>query len=351
MKRITRVKVWGLAALLLCCMLQPMAMVMAEDDPISASMEITPHALAGPVMVRVGITVTNMDEKTAWVVTLQDPHGNNCPGFGENGTATLQPGQSQRYDTYYDVTEQQLRAGRVVYSLRYSIVDEQGAEVGVLRPVAALLEFVGPPDEGGLLVEQSQSGHRAVALGETVEFRYRLTNIGDEVITHIQINDSITDYAPSHAPLFPGDSAEIAYRHEVRNTVSFSEPWLTYHIKGREWPITEKLDVTRLIAEPGLTISIAASEDVVYPDDTITMEYTIINGTDKTYTDMYVADATLGNVDSGFLLEPGVTHKGFLTLTINESTTFCFVTRAVDEAGNEMIISSNECTVRIADGK
>ena len=62
-------------------------------------------------------------------VTLLDPAGNVVSSFGDGGAYTLKSGDSRSWEGKWNVTQAQLDAGTVIYTLRYHLEDASGALV------------------------------------------------------------------------------------------------------------------------------------------------------------------------------------------------------------------------------
>ncbi len=209
----TRLILW--CGVLLGCLLLTAA-AMAED-PLQFTMTMTPDALYSPATVRVAIEVTNTASGGAPVlVTLCDPDGMICTGFGAGGTANLAAGATVTYTGIWTVNEAQLNAGKVIYSARYTMTLD-GQPMSANHPITkSVSRILGGADVGlvaKLDVARSISPGTEVAEGEQVDIAYRFHNVGTADIMDIRIDDSCIPGGETvkYPLLRPGEMTDLMY--------------------------------------------------------------------------------------------------------------------------------------------
>ena len=114
-----------LAALVVLFVLGMTGLAMAADDPITLNMDLSAKRFSGPAEVAVTIRVTNtQDVDMPGPLALYYPNGHMIAEFG---TPTLSAGQSKTWEGTWMVTEDQIKAGRIIFAVRYSILSPDGS--------------------------------------------------------------------------------------------------------------------------------------------------------------------------------------------------------------------------------
>ena len=109
-KRLFLALALGIALVLLC------AAAALADSPIKVSMELSNNKFSAPKTVTVNITVTNVgDGDLPGPVTLYYPSGKKVEDFG---SPTLSVGSNKRWSGEWTVTQAELEAGKVTFSVR-----------------------------------------------------------------------------------------------------------------------------------------------------------------------------------------------------------------------------------------
>ena len=120
-KRLFLALALGVVLVLLCA-----SVALAADRPIKVSMEFSKYKLSGPETITVSITVTNIgDGDLPAPVTLYFPDGSKIDDFG---SPTLSVGKSKRWTGDWDVTQDELNAGKVTFeNVRSNYINGGGA--------------------------------------------------------------------------------------------------------------------------------------------------------------------------------------------------------------------------------
>ena len=101
---------------------------LASERP-TVTMEFDKYTLSEPGKIHVVITVTNAgEEDLKEPVTLYYPNDKKVEEFGEDG---LPAGKARSWTGEWDVTQEQLDEGKVVFFIRYAIYDGDAGEDGL----------------------------------------------------------------------------------------------------------------------------------------------------------------------------------------------------------------------------
>ncbi len=188
----------GLSRLMILLLALSIPTFARAAEPFLTSLTLVPDTLAEPRPVLVTVEVRNTSQETI-SATLYDPSDNPCPTFGPGGTALLAPGASQKMTSTYAVTQAQLDAGRIAYSLRYAFTSESGERVSATLPVAARITYEGAVAEDAaypvtaetpaLEVQQETTTDMMVETGKTFTLAYRIINRGAQTVDRILLDD------------------------------------------------------------------------------------------------------------------------------------------------------------------
>jgi hypothetical protein len=115
-----------------------------EADPVNVTIQVTPDSLTAPGEVSVSLRVSNpTGEDMISPVTLLDPDKNVVASFGDGGSYILKSGDSRSWEGKWNVTQEQLDAGAVAYTLSYHVEDASGSLVEMKKQAVAKLTFAG----------------------------------------------------------------------------------------------------------------------------------------------------------------------------------------------------------------
>lgn len=206
-----------------------------------------------------------------------------------------------------------------------------------------------PQSENALQVEQRTVGYQPVNAGETLTLSYRILNTSDRTIASVQIDDPIMGTVPILcSTLHPGYSAEISCQFVMDALQKHSNPVLTYQFEGDTVSYTIKLEPADFYAEAGITAALQVTP-IVYAGERVDFNYTLVNATDMSFTDIRIADEVLGDIETNLSLNPGNTYHGTKSVTITDTVTFRLAVTGTDTEGNNITFMSNEATVQTAD--
>lgn len=317
------------------------------EDSLQTGMEIRPDTLTNPGTVTVNINVINMsDEATPISVTLLDPGGSVCSGFGSGGTAHLSPGASQSYTGTWMVTQEQLEKGRITYNARYAVTNANGERVTTNKPIAASIRH--NTARASMKIDRL-TPDGSVVEGQTVKISYQIANTGTVDILDIKIADpGITDEVVTYPLLKVGDSVELSTSYVAGTSSKTTSAKITYG-----YVVGDKTETGTVQAEakvinvtiPDLILELTASKLTVDAGDKVDLTCVITNRSDLSYEQLKVTDKTLGDVESNLSLGSGKSHTITRNILVNETSTYQFVINGVDSTGAQVQFMSREVTI------
>lgn len=144
--------------LVLLCLVPP---ALAEDESLfELTAELSRYEFDSPQEVMVDIVVTNVSgEDMIGPMALYAPNGQMIREFG---TPTLKAGESLEWQGVWNVTEQQLNAGKVVFALMYCY---QNADGGMERKTQAYYKPVAWAEKPPRSVEIVLKGNSSTGYG------------------------------------------------------------------------------------------------------------------------------------------------------------------------------------------
>ncbi len=332
-----------LPVLALLCVLFSFAL--AEDAPIEATMTLTPSSLAAPASVEYSIRVVNVSgEDMVNAVTLYDPAGKVVAGFGDGGSTIL---KSEDYCTVtgqISVTQEQLDAGEVCFTLRYK--DAAGADQQLT--ISALITYTGERAE--LTVTRTLSPE-VVRENATAFVIYELYNAGTVDLTNIKIVENIASKSPQTvSSLKVGEKKTLTFTAKMKTKDLTSSAKITYKAAGASKSTTMQLDeLTIPVAVKGLKVSLSASSTSVNIGDTIVLTLTAENNGNISYTDVTVTDEKLGTVFEGLSIPAGAVVTKEKEVTVLEPTRYTFTLKLNDNTGMTNTITTDGVPVSAYD--
>ena len=118
-------KKWLIALLMACCMCISYAMAEGTAAPV-LRMELSQTRFAEPQEITVTITVTNPSGEPMDPMALYYPNGKMIAEFG---TPMLESGETRTWEGTWNVTEEQLDEGKVVFAIQYVGYEQDGSPV------------------------------------------------------------------------------------------------------------------------------------------------------------------------------------------------------------------------------
>lgn len=335
-----------LLALMLLALL--FALPAFAEENINFTLSVEPASLTEPGPVTVSVRVVNTgDADMTEPVLLYDPSGALVPSFGDGGQALLKKGDYVTAQQTYTVTQQQLDAGKLSYSLSYNTVDANGSVVTRQLTASAALTYAGTAPA---LTVNRTIDPEVVRSGSTVTVQYELYNSGNVDIKTIRVreNSSISGSPQTIASLAPGERTTVKFTATVKGSDLTSEGKITY--KAGDESLTQELPaVTIPKAIPGLVLDdiLTADKTTIESGDTVTLTLTIKNNGNITYSNIRVKDAKYGEIFTNLTLGPGETLVREKQFTLSESTSFKYTVTLPDNTGTTHEETSNEVKISV----
>jgi len=320
------------------------------DDAIQASIEVRPNTLTGTGTVDVSINIANIsDDPSPLSITLYDPAGNVCAGFGSGGTAHLTPGQSMPYTGKWTVTAEQLEKGRISYNARYQSTTATGERVATSKPFFATIKHNAA--RASLNIDRSTPSG-SVTENQTVTIKYTITNTGTIDILDIAIKDPGINNDVLTWPHLPvGEKIELSTSYVAGTSSKTTNATISYkYVVGDK---TESKEVTSEpkvinVTVPDLVVDLKASTLIVNAGQKVDLTCVITNRSDLDYEQLKVTDKTLNDVEPGVfsLNATKKSHTIVKSITVMQSSTYQFTVSGFDNTGQAVQVSSNEVTVQ-----
>lgn len=339
----------GFLILLLILVLSLNAPALASNvDPVVFTMKITPDQLSAPGEVSVSLNVSNSSgEDMISPVTLYDPDGSVVASFGDGGSYALKGGESRSWEGKWNVTQQQLDAGKIAYEVRYHLEDDTGALAEFSRQATAKVQFQG---EHMNLTVNRVIDPPVVRSGSQATVNYELVNSGNVQLSDIRVQENISKTAKTVKSLAPGDRTTVTFTSRIGNADLKSNATITYKAAGETKTQTLKIeDEVIAVAKPNLKIELSSPNDAVNVGEKVTLVITFINAGNVAYNNVSVTDAKAGELVSGLSIPAGETITQEKQFILTEPVTFKATATLPDNTGETKKLTSNELRIGVYD--
>lgn len=301
---------------------------MAAEDPISLKMELSATRFSGPAEVTVTIHVSNTtDEDMPGPLALYYPSGKMITEFG---TPTLAAGQSKTWTGTWTVTEDQIKAGKVIFAVQYSYLADDGSIAKKVESYYCSIEDAGAVAQ----VEINRYITPSVARnGQKVSVIYEIVNTGTIDVTDVVIKEaSAISKTNGKIPLVKaGEKETYTFTVTMGKKDLTSKATVTY--KAGNKPYTETIpSATLKYGDIKLVATLSADKKGGAAGDTVKLTLKLKNDGKADYENITVTDATLGTVFSGLSVKAGetVTHEKEITIAQSASYQFTVTGTAAD---------------------
>ena len=338
----------GLALLLMALMLVFALPAFAADDPVDFSIQVSPDSLTAPGEVTVSLRVSNpTDADMLYPVRLLDPSGNAVPSFGDGGSYLLRSGESRSWEGKWNVTQEQLDAGSIAYTLRYLQEDENGALVEFSRQATARIAYIG---ERIKLTVSRTITPEVVRPGKQATVVYELYNSGNVTLTSVRVKENIDKQAQTIASLPAGERATMTFTSRIGNADLTSNAAITYKAEGSTRSYSEKVEDAKIpLARPGLDITLSSPTAGVNINEPATLVITFTNKGNITYTNVTVTEAKKGEILTNLTIPADSTVTETKEFILTEPTAFKVTATLPDNTGETNTITSNEQRIGVFD--
>lgn len=320
----------------------------AMTDPVEFTIQVTPDSLTAPGDVQVSLRVANTgttDMKDP--VTLYDPAGNVVASFGDGGSYILSAGAFRTWEGTWKMTDEQLNAGEVVYTLKYHLEDDNGDLIAMNATAAAKVAFIG--ERVDLSVSRSVTPE-VVRSGKEVTVTYELYNSGNVDIRDIRVKEAISRTAQKVEKLQAGEKKTLTFTAKLGNADLTSSATITY--KAGDDTKTQTKDIAELtipLAQPNLKIEIASPQTGVNIGEAVKLQVIFTNAGNVAYSNVSVSDANKGEILTNLSIPAGATVTEEKEFRLTEMTTFKVTATLPDNTGETKTLSSNELTIGVFD--
>ena len=319
------------------------SMASAATDPIVCTMEIEPSTLSEPGDVTVTITVSNSgDTDMTTPLTLFDPTSQAVTDFGDNGSVTLKAGEVKTWTGTWAVNQRTLENGQIVFFVKYTIVDENGASKTQSQPIRGQIEQASY--EAKISVTRTIIPEMA-RKDQTVNVIYDITNEGTVSIKNLELEetkDILASKLPIVDELAAGETAKAKLPVVMGTEDLTSKGTILYTIAdGTQVQTYEMEEQVITYGEPAVLATLTADSKGVLMNETIKLTLKLENTGNVDYSDVRVKDETLGDVFTNLSLPVGETLTLEKEITLTKTTDFMFQILATDKTGTEVSFESN----------
>ena len=277
-----------LGALAVLCALAA-AGAAAESPPeaapaLSIDFSIQPSVMVAPGDVTMTFVLKNQSRRDVQNIYLSSSDGLLSEPVGQ-----IRAGETQTLVRPHTVTQEELDAGAIVYTVSHDPAEEGGEKV-VYTLTAAIVKGEQQPSVS--FTRQLSSTH--VPKGGQVTVTYKIANTGNVALSTLRIRDTLGDFTGRLEQLDVGDAKAFISRVTL-NDAAESVPVLEYAVpSGEEYSLS--LDALPIgIANTELNISFSVGQSV-FNQDTADAILILANGGDVDYNNITVVDDVYGGV-------------------------------------------------------
>lgn len=345
-----RYKTYGfiLLTVLLLAVLPAMA---SELGGLQFTMEADPATMTAPGKVNITVRLSNSGETDIDTeLKLYDADDKLVSGFYEDGALhQLKVGDTKVWTGEYEVTQKQLDAGKVIFTVKAEATDPDGNAAVIAVPAEALLTYIG--EKVDLSVKRTIAPE-VVRKDDTVTVMYELFNSGNVKLSDLRIREhsSISGKTETLKALDVGESATVKFEKKAGTADLQSHPNIMYKKQGSKEVLRTSLDLAVIpVAKPKLKLTLDADNKMVNIGDKVTLSLTMLNEGNVSYTNVTVSDKKLGEVFTGVAVPAKETVHLTREVTMQESGNFRFDVVLEDNTGRKQTEQTNEIKISAYD--
>nr|MBR4281075.1 hypothetical protein [Clostridia bacterium] len=332
-----------LAALMALIVLGLFSVAVAEE-PVSMKMDLSATRFSGPAEVKVTISVSNTtDADMPGPLALYYPNGKMISEFG---TPTLAAGQTKTWEGTWMVTEEQIKAGKVLFAVQYSYLAEDGSVARKVESYYCAIEDAGAVAQ--VEIERSITPSMAHN-GQKVSVIYTVKNTGTVDVTDVTIKEA-SAISKTNGKI---DLVKAGEQETYTFTVAMGKKDLTssasvsYKANGKTYTETIGKQVIKY-GDVKLTATLSADKKGGVSGDTVKLTLKLKNTGKSDYENITVTDATLGTVFTGLTVKAGETITQEKEITIAKSASFQFTVTG-SASGDSIETATDRITVTAVD--
>ena len=268
----------------------------AEEAPAPAleiDFSVKPETMVAPGDVTMTFVIVNRSDRAVQNITLTSEDGLLSEPIGQIG-----PGESQTLVRQHAVTQAELDAGYLGYTLTHDPDDPEGEKVAYALNVPIGKANARPDVD---FTRQVSSGY--VARGGLATVTYKIRNTGNVPLNALRIRDSLGDFTGRLEQLGVGESKSFISRVTISEE-SASEPELSYNTPGGDTRTLALDPLPIRVAESALELSFSVGRSV-FGADTADAILTLTNTGNADCTNITVLDDIYGGVIADVITVPG----------------------------------------------
>lgn len=328
-------------AMLLCLT----ATASAEIDNVKEAMELSAYTFTEPTEIDVVIQITNVgDTDMPGPITLYYPDGTLVEEFG---SPTLAAGASKSWSGKWTVTQSQLEAGKITFTVRYSIINDAGELTNKGKNFSMYITYTGAVASAEInrTITPTTAGK-----GQEVSITYDVVNTGNVEITDVSIkeNSGISSKRGTIDSVAPGEKGSYTFTVTMGTKDLTSEATITYKAGGKTETATKEA-ATIKYGEVKLTASLKADKKGGNVGDTATLTLTLKNTGTVDYQNVTVTDALLGDVFTGTTVPAGKTVTLEKEITISQTADYQFTVTGQDTSGDSVETATERVSLTALD--
>ena len=314
------------------------------EDPVKLEMALSATRFSGPAEVTVSIRVTNTtDEDMPGPLALYYPTGKMITEFG---TPTLSAGQSLTWEGAWTVTEDQIKAGKVIFAMQYSYLAEDGS---IARKQA---NYYCPIEDAGAVAQVEINRYITPSMarnGQKVSVIYEIVNTGTIDVTDLTIKEAsaISKESGKIDLIKAGEKETYTFTVTMAKKDLTSSATVSYKAAGKTYAETLGKQVIKY-GDVKLTATLTADKKGGSQGDTVKLTLKLKNTGKSDYENITVTDATLGTVFSGLTVKAGETLTQEKEITISKSASYQFTVTGAS-SGNTIETATDPLTVTMVD--
>ena len=322
-KRLLLALALGIVLVLLC------AAALAADSPLTYKGTLSTYKFTGPKTVTVSITVSNSGEgDLPGPVTLYYPSGKQVEEFG---SPTLNVGASAYWTGPWTVTQKELEEGLIVFTVRYSVYDDDGNLQNKGNRIKFPIQYAGAEPE--LSVTRTFLP-AAAQKGQEVSVIYEIANTGTADVNSVSIreNSSISSDPAEIASIPAGETRKHVFTVKMGTKDLTSAATITYKAGGKTYDTKVEAAVIKY-SKVDLSATLSADKKGGAPGDTVKLTLKLKNSGKSEITNVTATDEKWGELFSAASVKAGETVTLEKELTITETTELLLVVKG--ENGTE----------------
>lgn len=333
-----------LVALVALLVLGLTSAAVAADAPVSMKIGLSSTRFSGPAEVTVNISVSNTtDEDMPGPLALYYPNGKMISDFG---TPTLSAGQTKTWEGTWTVTEEQIKAGKVLFAVQYSYLADDGS---VARKVES---YYCPIEDAGAVAQVEINRYITPSMarnGQEVSVIYEVVNTGTVDVTDVVIKESsaVSKTNGKIALVKAGEKETYTFTVTMAKKDITSTANISYKAGGKTY--TETLGSQQIkYGDVKLNASLSANKKGGTVGDTVKLTLTLKNTGKSNYENITVTDPTLGTLFTGLTVEAGKSITQEKEVTISKSVSYQFTVTGT-ASGSTVETATDRITVTAVD--